>query len=514
MANTERLDLFKVPSDPVEQETTNFNTETMLNENWTKIDKNVALIDPETGKLLPGQENPVDTTGLEQQITNLETKLGNLPNLSTTAKDNLVGAINELKTKIDSLDDSTGQEFTQIANALSDLADELAEHSAEVASVDKPGHVKPDGETIYVKENGEITLKNTNIPGNDTLIAGDMQAGFFGETPTTELISGDDLADLIGLTTGTAQHSNEPWLKFAHEGKILFGAKKPLRYDVSWDQINSVEAVIGKIITIGGLVYKARLMRASPADPSETANEAVHHSEWNNLMLPIHEQALDGSWDYPDNVEENVPIWNHELGTGLDGMYNDSDLLLESGDGRASWCQETSILDSAWRLYRGSRGVSDSRAGVASATSPIYGWRPVLELVDGYVPNSEKGQPNGVATLDKDGELVQKSFITGIYTGDGESEQFIELGFTPSAVQVMPSSFPTGSGTTPTNNFLTRFGLALEGIDYVHQIASGSQYPLLKIVKNGFRVGNYEHTLGFNLAPTSQINPYRYIAYK
>lgn len=41
----------------------------MLNENWEKVDKRAALIDPATGKLLPGQENAT-----EVDLTDLTTK--------------------------------------------------------------------------------------------------------------------------------------------------------------------------------------------------------------------------------------------------------------------------------------------------------------------------------------------------------------------------------------------------------------------------------------------------------
>ncbi|MGE8079013.1 hypothetical protein [Peribacillus loiseleuriae] len=61
-SNTTRLDLLK--KNPVTDGNDTFNIETMLNENWDKIDKRAALINPITGKLLPGQENAVDTSGL------------------------------------------------------------------------------------------------------------------------------------------------------------------------------------------------------------------------------------------------------------------------------------------------------------------------------------------------------------------------------------------------------------------------------------------------------------------
>lgn len=37
---------------------------------------------------------------------------------------------------------------------------------------------------------------------------------FLGEVPASEFITGDALAERIGLTAGTSQHSDTPWLKF------------------------------------------------------------------------------------------------------------------------------------------------------------------------------------------------------------------------------------------------------------------------------------------------------------
>ena len=82
-------------------------------------------------------------------------------------------------------------------------------------------------------------------PGSQELIAGDMTAGFFGEVPVTELITGDDLATQIGLTQGTSQFSNEPWLKFALDDNIIYVAKKPYRHTVSWEHIYQAGAVYG-----------------------------------------------------------------------------------------------------------------------------------------------------------------------------------------------------------------------------------------------------------------------------
>ena len=97
-------------------------------------------------------------------------------------------------------------------------------------------------------------------------------------------------------------------------------------------------------------------------------------------MCQIYEQAIDKSWDYPDNVESDIGILEHDLGNGTQGMYNDADLVVKSGDGRASWCQEMGTSTSN-RLYRGYDGVSHSKYLTSSSATAYYGWRPVLELV-------------------------------------------------------------------------------------------------------------------------------------
>lgn len=232
----------------------------------------------------------------------------------------------------------------------------------------------------------------TGSPGPKDLIAGTMQEGFFGEVPASELITGDALASECGISQGTSQHSTAGWLKFAYKDKILFVAKKPIRHSISWDAINTAKCVYGdsgdKTVTIGGLTYKVTLMRAlEPSNNPKTvasanSGEVNHGSEWNRLMCQIHEQALSKSWDYPDNIESDIGILEHNLGSGSQGMYNDNDLLTHNthGSGSYSWCQEMGTVSSI-HLLRGNTGVSNSTANTSSYGDTYYGWRPRLELV-------------------------------------------------------------------------------------------------------------------------------------
>ncbi|NLY08525.1 MAG: hypothetical protein GXZ11_01280 [Tissierellia bacterium] len=209
-------------------------------------------------------------------------------------------------------------------------------------------------------------------------IAGDLSHGFYGEVLSSEFITGDASASAVGLTAGISQNSDEPWLKFALDGKTLYVAKKAFRYDISWISLDRANIVSGsRIITIKGKRYKVRLLKGRGSGTSTTlAPSDFHGSEWNLLMLPILEKAGTGNWTFPDNVEPNLPNWN--IG------YSDGDLLsFRPTYGIASWCSETV---GQLQLFRGaeprynSGDFSDGNTLTRTTRGHKLGWRPCLEL--------------------------------------------------------------------------------------------------------------------------------------
>ena len=243
--------------------------------------------------------------------------------------------------------------------------------------------------------------------GSQELIAGDLERGFYGEVPASEIFTAEELSDLLGITQGNIQFNDTPWLKFAYKGKTLFRPKKAFRSHISWDHINSKGAVYGgKVVEHeAGYRFDVRLVRGI-SEKYEHANggkwsEVCPNSEWNHLMLPIHIQAKDASWAYPAYVEDDVPYW------GID--YTDMDLQLGSGNGRAVWCQEHYNASSTDRVNRGNIGVSIASNITSSSTSASRGWAPVLELLV---------TPKKI--------LIKKDSDYGYYTED--STQFISLG--------------------------------------------------------------------------------------
>ncbi|WP_311564288.1 hypothetical protein [Peptoniphilus duerdenii] len=193
-----------------------------------------------------------------------------------------------------------------------------------------------------IMHGGGILWQKNTVPGPTKLIGGNLQAGFYGEVPAKDFITGDELARRIGLTAGVSQYSGEPWLKFSYLGKVEFVAKKPFRYSISWNNINDANAVYGnKTMDINGKKYKIRLMKAD--------------SEWDKLIVPL------------------CSTWN--LG------YTDGVLItnVNYGNGSRALCQELNGTELAY--YRGQYGFRKKDTCGTKLAVASCGWRPVLELI-------------------------------------------------------------------------------------------------------------------------------------
>lgn len=183
-------------------------------------------------------------------------------------------------------------------------------------------------------------------PGNNVLLEGTSDYGYYGVVSAGDLISGDELCSQIGLMAGESQYSDAGWLKYSVGGKPLFVAKKPIRHTVSWDNINAVGAVWGNsMISKNGIGYIVRLLSTE---------------EWNKLMYPIHKDHPDGS-----------PNWEN---------FENCDLQVHSscGNGSYSW---TSTPSGSSRVYRGGSGVTNSNSSNSFYANNNYGFRPVLEIL-------------------------------------------------------------------------------------------------------------------------------------
>lgn len=194
-------------------------------------------------------------------------------------------------------------------------------------------------------------------PGPTALRGGDAYLGYYGEVPTEALIGGDGLAAMIGLTVGEAIFSGEPWLKFAHEGRTLYIAKKPFRRKLAWHDLDTVGAVFGREVTIGARRFKVRLLKGGDGNPSRGAG-----GEWDDLIYPVHE-------DDPTST-----FWER---------FTDEDLMIASFHCNYNLCQEASSADRNDRVGRGYGTLTGYHHSHGYNHAHNYnGWRPVLELIE------------------------------------------------------------------------------------------------------------------------------------
>lgn len=217
-----------------------------------------------------------------------------------------------------------------------------------------------DGQTL-----GGFEIKTRTAfdlgPGPRLLKAGDWNSGFLGEMTDSEFFSGPLLTLDLGVSEGTAINPASGWLKFVHQGKVLFVAKKPLVRAVSWDTLYRAGAVYGidgpgyntdsdgrevnqlTVVVLDDHAFKVRLLTGADTDPADQAG-----GEFNALL--------------------------ERLASGWASGYNASAL----GLGQWELVQETYSLDASRRVARRPNGFNHIAANHAGAE--LY-WRPVLELI-------------------------------------------------------------------------------------------------------------------------------------
>lgn len=131
-------------------------------------------------------------------------------------------------------------------------------------------------------------------------------------------------------------------------------------------------------VTIGGNTYDVLLLRGGDNDPLDSYNDADRdlvgsNSDWNNLVLPLHERAKVGDWNYKSYAGD-VEDW----GIGL----TDETLVTHHtvGEGSYRWMQETGDGHPSRRVYRGYNGASYGIVYISWGAYTIGGWAPALRL--------------------------------------------------------------------------------------------------------------------------------------
>lgn len=191
--------------------------------------------------------------------------------------------------------------------------------------------------------------------------------GFYGETTTTDLYTGTQISAATAVTAGTLQFDTDPWLKFYWHGQVLYIAKKPYRHTVSWDNINTANAVYGvnlgatgrTRLTKGSIQLDVKLMKGATKDPSPASSPG---RQWDELIY---------------RVAAEVPAG--QVGANW-GTYTNTDLQI-TGNGSYCWMQEIYQPSTSNRVRRGNSSLSNFGYIASSGANTNGGWRPCLALV-------------------------------------------------------------------------------------------------------------------------------------
>ena len=132
-------------------------------------------------------------------------------------------------------------------------------------------------------------------------------------------------------------------------------------------------------VTIDGLVYKVRLFKGFDEDPMNSYVDGDRGavgvgSEWNRIVLPLHERAEAQNWNYTAYAG-TTEDWKTKL--------SDEDMILHNsfGSGSYRWVQEARNDTQTFRRgFRGANGASYAGATYSWITYSYLGWCPVLIL--------------------------------------------------------------------------------------------------------------------------------------
>lgn len=146
---------------------------------------------------------------------------------------------------------------------------------------------------------------------------------------------------------------------------------------------NSKKINQGKTVTIGDKTYRVYLMRGAGDNPTDSYSDADRgaaglNNMWNELILPLHEHAKIGNWNYPAYAVDKAGA---KITSDWDIGLTDENLRThnEYGSGSYTWCQETIDTQTWRRVCRGIYGASYSDHYISWHTYSHRCWRPVLE---------------------------------------------------------------------------------------------------------------------------------------
>lgn len=233
-------------------------------------------------------------------------------------------------------------------------------------------------------------LKDVKLPGvnlENFKYDSDRDTGYFGRLSSDDFISYERLSTKVKFDIGTMM-PDKGWLVFYYRGEIVYIPQHPIRYNISWDDLESAELVFGKDIKIGKQTYNISLPTGAKANPVDdvkwqnaSASEELeidlgYGSVWNELIYRVHKDT-PGVTDIGENCSGGPQYgenWDELTDEELNVNWNKCSV------GTATWCQETSSNDSTTRVHRGHLRLAGSTRSTSSDSGVSLGWRAMLKV--------------------------------------------------------------------------------------------------------------------------------------
>ena len=126
-------------------------------------------------------------------------------------------------------------------------------------------------------------------------------------------------------------------------------------------------------LMFGAYADPANSENAAPLSTDESC-EANHGggSHWNDLIYRVMSET-------PSCPSSDTYHGGRQVGVNW-ASYQNSDLIIASGNGRRTWCQETSALVGTTRVGRGTSRLSYLVWYTSSGSTSSAGFRPALRL--------------------------------------------------------------------------------------------------------------------------------------
>lgn len=261
------------------------------------------------------------------------------------------------------------------------------EETQEVLKVIKDRNLlQPMGNMEKVLE----LLKDVKLPGvnlENFKYDSDRDTGYFGRLNSDDFISYVSLSKKVRFSKGTVM-PDKGWLVFYYRGEIVYIPQHPIRYNMSWDDLESAGLVFGKDIKIDKQTYNISLPTGAKANPvddikwqNSNANEELeidlgYGSVWNELIYRVHKD-IPGVTDLGEDCSGGPQYgenWDELTDEELNINWNKCSV------GTDTWCQETSSYNSAGRVSRGHYRLASSNWSTSSNSNVYRGWRAMLKV--------------------------------------------------------------------------------------------------------------------------------------